>query len=43
MSKDKYFLFMDFAFDYADMSLKITGDGMNENFIKLIGCDIDTM
>jgi len=43
LAKDKYFIFMDFAFDYADMSLKITGDGMNNNFIRLMGCDIDTM
>ena len=36
-------MFMDFAFDYTDMLNKVTGEGMNEALIKLIGCDLDTM
>lgn len=36
-------MFFDFAFDYASSSLKISGNGLNEAFIKLIGCDLDNI
>jgi len=44
MSKDKrFFLFFDFAFDYEGMQLKMVGNGLSEAWIKLMGCDINTM
>lgn len=43
MPKDKFIMFVDLAFDYTDMCTKITGEGMNEGLIKLLGCDLDSM
>jgi len=34
---------VDIAFDYADMSPKKTGTGMTEAFVKLLGCDLQSM
>jgi len=35
--------FSDAAFDYNDMVLKITGNGMTEALTKLLGCDLESM
>ena len=43
MPKDKFIMFVDLAFDYTDMCNKITGEGMNEALVKLLGCDLDSM
>lgn len=43
MSKDKYLFFIDTAYDYEDMSMKVTGNGMSERLIKLFGCDMESM
>lgn len=43
MPKDKFIMFVDIAFDYTDMCNKITGEGMNEALVKLLGCDLDSM
>jgi len=36
-------MFVDLTFDYTEMSQKLIGDGMNEAFINLLGCDLESM
>jgi len=44
MSKNKrFFMFFDSMFDYEGMQLKMVGNGLSEAWIKLMGCDINTM
>ena len=43
MRKDKYISFLDIAYDYKDMEMKLAGSGMNEALIKLFGCDLESM
>ena len=35
--------FIDIAFDYTDMTMKETGNGLNEGFVKFLGCDLKSM
>jgi len=42
LPRDKIYHFVDFGFDYNTMSLKVLGEGFNDKFCNLIGCDIDT-
>lgn len=43
MPKHKYMSFLDVAYDYEAMEMKLTGEGMNESLIKLYGCDLESM
>ncbi|KAL4440870.1 hypothetical protein ABPG74_013851 [Tetrahymena malaccensis] len=43
LPKDKYFMFVDYNFDYFDMTFKMVGNGMNQSFLKLLGCDFKSM
>ncbi|KAL4490346.1 hypothetical protein ABPG72_004385 [Tetrahymena utriculariae] len=43
LPKDKYFMFVDYSFDYFDMTFKMIGNGMNQSFLKLLGCDFQSM
>lgn len=36
-------MFIDLTFDYTEMTQKLIGDGMNEAFINLLGCDLGDM
>jgi len=43
MTRVNYYMFLDLAFDYNDMQMKIIGNGMSERLINLMGCDLDRM
>lgn len=41
LSKDRYYGFIEFSFDYEDMSYKIVGGGFNLLLARLLGgCDL---
>jgi len=42
LPKDKIFHFVDFGFDSNGISMKVLGEGFNDKFCNLMGCDIDT-
>jgi len=44
LSENRYYGFVEYSFDYEDMSYKIVGGGVNELMAKLLGgCDLDSL
>jgi len=43
MPKTSYIIFFDYAYDYTNLSLQMTGSGINEAFAKFLGCNLDTI
>jgi len=43
LSKDRYYSYIDYSYDYQNMCYNFEGAGFNELSSRFMGCDLDSM